>query len=158
MIRPVLLMFTLLWAGSAAAQGVPVRTLIEVNVTNGQATVTHRFDARATAPMLPQVVPGAPANLEDPAAAEALGRYAGRAFRIGAPLKLESYAAQGDQVLVSYSAQLRAGSPKLTVDSDLFEKADPAASTEVEVRAGELSRTLRFDRETKAQTIDLNAP
>lgn len=152
-----LLPFVLLLCASPAFAQTVVRTTVEVNPASGRATVTHRFDAAAVGPLLPKVAKGAPADLADPAAAEALGRYAGRAFRIGRPLKLESYAAQDGQVLITYSAQFTPGAA-VTLDSDLFEDADPAAETLVELRAGGPSQTLRFDRQTPPQTVRPPAP
>lgn len=154
-MRSAVFAAVLISAAPAFAQSPGVHTLVEVNAANGRTLVTHHLDARTIAPLLPKIARGAPASLEDPAAAEVLGRYVGRAFRIGVPLKLESYAAQDGRVLITYSAQLPVRAAAVTINSDLFEDVDPAATTDVEVRSGAVTRMLRFKRGSKAQTVSL---
>lgn len=146
---------------AAAHRGHAVLTVVELEPISGRATITHRFAAHDVEPALVTIAPAAQPTLDDPAAVDALGRYVGRAFRIGAAapvaLKLESYAAEGDDVLMTYAAVLPPGTTAVTVDSDLFEETHPDMENQVNVRVRGVTRTLLFRRGSEPQTLDLGA-
>lgn len=147
-------------APAAAHRGHAVLTVVEVEPSTGATTVTHRFAAHDVEPALVTIAPKAQPSLDDPAAVQALGRYVGRAFRIGgdrgpAALKLESYAAEGDEVMLTYNAVLPTGVTAVTVDSDLFEETHPDMENQVNVRVRGVTRTLVFRPGDEAQTVDL---
>ncbi len=158
-MKRVIAAAALLFAGPLAAhRGHDALTMVSVLPT-GEVRVSHRFEADDIEPALSTIAPAAQANLDDPAAIEALVVYLQRNFFLVSergPIELipTDRDVGSSQVRIDFVGRTRVPLTRLSVRTQLLRDVYPRQVNQVTVRVGQLVRTITFTDDS-AKTISL---
>jgi hypothetical protein len=150
----------LVLAGPAAAhRGNSGLTVVEIDPATGAVAVTHRFYAHDVEPALTVLAPNEQPSLDDPEALAALQAHLAERFRIDVdgtpvPLHLTGETLAGDNVRIDFAGERAAGPvSEVRVDQDFFSDVHDDMEMQVNVRVGDVTRTVLFRPGTQAQVM-----
>lgn len=149
----------LLAAPAHAHRGHDALSVVTVEA-NGGVTVSHRFEAQDIEPVLGQIAPDAQPSLDDPQAVAAFVAYLGRNFAMTSehgpvaltPGEIEVGPAQ---IRIAFTGRIARPPSRLTVRSGILTDVHARQVNQVNVRFGQIVRTLVFTGED-TQTIALD--
>lgn len=141
-----------------AHRGHDALSVVTVDARGG-VTVSHRFEAHDLEPALAEIAPDAQASLDDPQAVAALVAYLGRHFALASergpvalvPGKIDIGASQ---VRIAFTGHATGPPTRLIVTSRLLTDIYPRQVNQVNVRSGNVVRTLVFTGDD-TQTVKL---
>lgn len=127
--------------------------------TNGDVTVSHRFEAHDIEPALAEIAPNAQASLDDPEAVAALLAYAGQRFALATdrgPIVLTAGKPEigASEVRLLFTGKAPARLRKLTVQSSLLTDVYRGQVNQVNIKTTGGVRTLTF-RGAGSQTMTI---
>jgi hypothetical protein len=153
------LLVTTLAGPALAHRGHGGLTVIEIDEASGAVSVTHRFAAHDVEPALPTIAPEAQPSLDDPRAVADLEAHLGQRFRlsidgVAAPVAHADTALAGDNVRVAFTGQTADRDiSEVTVDLDFFPGVHDDQEQQVNIRLGDVTRTVVFRPGSAAQTV-----
>ncbi|EGF89542.1 hypothetical protein ABI_39580 [Asticcacaulis biprosthecium C19] len=135
-----------LMAAGAAQAHRGHHTLSVVTIAeSGDVVVTHTLSAHDTEPELVALAPEAAPSVDDPQALKALEDHLAEAFIVnGQGLRFVSHDFRGDDLIFVYSGKLTTMPTVVTIDYGLFPSSEEAPEGVVNIRLGDVTRSLHF--------------
>lgn len=146
---------------SIAHRGHDGLTLVTL-AKDGKVTVSHRFEAHDVEPMLARIAPDAQSSLDDPDAVRTLVNYLEARFRLNTgrspiALRQQKVDVTSDIVQVDFVGKMPLSARSLSITNALFDGLRTRQVNQVNVRRGNVVRTLTFDG-AGTQRIMLSGP
>lgn len=149
------LLLALAGAGGAMAhRGHSTLSVVVIDQTSGDVTVTHRMAAHDAEPALTLIAPDAQPSLDDESAMRALIAHIESHFTVdGQTLRYDHRDARGDDLTLVFKGRIKAPVRAVTIDADLLPQIDEdPPEFQVNIRVGKVTRTLLFRPGVGAQT------